>query len=172
MNKIDELLTKLKEFKEIKLYLYSFTMIGGLEFYTKKKYKSEDGEEIERSIKIANVLGVKYILTEKNIVGTALIREELFLVDEYEDEFGDTTFGFIDVDTAKEYSFSKLDAMKKTAESDANLYYVDKNGALYGFYNTDENKKSIELLVSNGLIVEFNGKEKENGKQWIGDCER
>lgn len=159
MKKIDELLTKLKEFKEIKLYLYSFTMMGGLEFYTKKKYKSEDGEEIERSIKIANVLGVKYLLKEINIVGTALIREELFLVDEYENDYGDTKCGFIDVDTVKEYCFSKLDAMNKIAESDEKLYFVDKSGALYEFYNTDENKKSIELLVSNGLMVEFNGKD-------------
>lgn len=155
MNNVDELLTKLKKSKEIKLYKYRFTMSGGLEFYTKKKYKSEDGEEIERSVKLKNVLGVKYILTEMDIVGTALIREELFLVDEYENEFGEAICGFIDVDTVKEYCFSKLAAINKIAKSDEKLYYVDKNGALYGFYDTDENKKSIELLISNGLIVKL-----------------
>ena len=158
MSKIDELLTKLKEFKEFKLYKYDISRSGGLKFYTEKKYKSDDGEEIEISVVLTTVNGVKYILTEMNIVGTSLIREELFLVNEYK-IYGNKTCGFVDVDRVKEYYFSKLEATNKITTSDDKLYYVDKNGDLYGFYNTYENKKSIELLISKGLIFEFNEKE-------------
>lgn len=163
MSEIGELLIKLKELKEIKLYKYNFSMSGALNFYIIKKYKSDDGEEIERSVILTNIFGVKYILTEMHIVGTSLIREKLFLVNEYKKYDDEKSCGFVDVDIVKEYSFSKLEAMNKIAKNGDKLYFVDKSGNLYGFYNNDENKKSIELLISNGLITEFNGKEKENG---------
>src|SRR5690606_7077275 len=85
----DEVVEKLKENKEVELYRFVFTNSGNLDFYTNKVYIAEDGEKITRSVVLTSVFGIRYRLEKIKFVGTALIRGEPFIVEEYLNDYDD-----------------------------------------------------------------------------------
>lgn len=154
MNKstYEELLEMLKQNKEVELYKFAFTMSGKLDFYTKKVYKAEDGEKITNLGILASVFGIKYKLHQIKCVGSALIRGESFIVKGYLTDYGFESTTNLSFDYIKEYSLSIKEAMKEIASDETYLYFLGKDGYLYAFSNVEENKKTIELLLSKGLI--------------------
>ena len=146
-----EVVEMLKQNEEVELYKFVFTWSDTLDFYTDKVFKAEDGEKITHSVVLTSVFGIKYRLEKIKCVGTALIKGLEFLVKEGLDDYHDSiaTLYYGDIN---EYSFSITEAMKERANDKSYLYFLGKDGSLYGFSNKAENKDDIELLLSKGLI--------------------
>lgn len=150
----DKVLEKLKENKEVELYRFVYMNSGDFKFYIEKVYTAEDGEKIVRSSVLASIFGYKYRLDEIKCVGTALINGESYIVKEvptFENGLGYEYECILTYDEISQYSFSIKEAIMK--ERDENrLYFLGKDGYLYVVTHYEENKDSIELLLSKGLI--------------------
>ena len=149
----DQVLEMLKKNKEVEIYRFAFDEAGKFDFYTKKVYTAEDGEEIKCSVVLASVFGVIYRLDKIKCVGTALIKGKSCIVREYINFDNEPTYDLYYGDI-NGYSFSITEAMMK--ERDENrLYFLGKDGSLYAFEKDEESKGKIELLLSKGLISKF-----------------
>ena len=147
----NQVLEMLKKNKEVELYKFTFTESGKFDFYTKKVYTAEDGEEIKCSVVLASVFGVIYRLDKIKFVGTALIKWKSYLVKEYLNFDNEPTYDLYYGDI-NQYSLSITEAMKEITSSKSYLYFLGKDGSLYAFANEEENKDAVELLLSKGLI--------------------
>ena len=147
----DQVLEMLKKNKEVELYKFTFTESGKFDFYTKKVYTAENGEEIKCSVVLASVFGVIYRLDKIKFVGTALIKWKSYLVKEYLNFDNEPTYDLYYGDI-NQYSLSITEAMKEITSSKSYLYFLGKDGSLYAFANEEENKDAVELLLSKGLI--------------------
>ena len=158
----DKVVEMLKQNEEVELYRFVFTESGKLDFYTGKVYTAEDGDKITRSTVLASVFGVKYRLEKIKLIGTALVKGESCLVEEYINFDNEPTYDLYYGDI-KGFSFSITEAMKEKANDKSYLYFLGKNGSLYMFRNEKKNKDDIELLLSKGLISKLEDfKELEN----------
>ena len=158
----EEVVEMLKQNEEVELYRFDYIESGKLDFYTGKVYTAEDGDKITRSTVLASVFGAKYRLDEIKFVGTALVKGESCLVEEYINFDNEPTYDLYYGDI-NGYSFSITEAMKERASSDSDLYFLGKNGSLYAFSNEERYKDDIELLLSKGLISKLEDfKELEN----------
>lgn len=144
-------LEKLKQNKEVELYKFDMAMSGKLDFYTDKVYKAEDGAKITRNVILASVFGVRYKLHKIKCVGTALVRGESFIVEEYLNDYGYDSTSNLSLDYISEYSLSITEAIKEKATREPHLHFLGKDGSLYYFSNKEDDN-AIELLLSKGLI--------------------
>lgn len=152
----EEVLETLNQNKEVELYRFRYLTSGVLDFYTDKVYTAEDGEKITRSTVLASIFGVKYRLDKVKYIGTAFVRGQSFIVRD------NLIYDFLSFDDINEYSFSITEAMMKE-RVETHLYFLGKDGSLYAFANEEKNKKTIELLLSKGLISKWEDfKEVEN----------
>lgn len=147
----DKVLEKLKKNKEVELYRFVFVRSGDLEFYTEKTYTAEDGDKIKRTVVLTSIFGLKYRLEKINIIGTALIRGEPFLLKSYQNDYGLDSILHLSPDYISQYSFSIKEAMERQ-RIDIHSYFLGKDGSLYEFEKDEESKGKIELLLSKGLI--------------------
>jgi len=146
----DEVLEKLKENKEVKLYRFVFEKADDLNFYTNKVYIAEDGDEIKRTVVLTRIFGFKYRLDKIKLVGTALIKGETYIVREYLNEHNELIYDLYYGDISQ-HSFSITEAIMKERYGNR-LYFLGKDGSLYAFKKDEESKDKIELLLSKGSI--------------------